>query len=466
MIRFLVCVVGCCATLLIVEQATAQMTAQERRTEERVRMALDPAELAILKKERRLVIDYGVWINHLFSDFKDDDNDSAAKDATNLTYAMDQRAWVRATLRPPADGNSENEHSVYLRLKNKDTWRDPADANGRFDWNGPHVDYAFLTLDLRPFLLQAGRRFYQVGEGIAYSNVNDGVELLVSGATWSLMGFVSRTPPHEDNIDLSIPGDKHSGRTFYAIEGKYLGIPNHGVYGYALWQADDEEEHPENPTQDFDYNSQYVALGSEGKLLANLRYASELILETGHSITSSTSREEDIMAWAMDASFTYDVQLPLQPTVSFEYAFGSGDSDRINVTDTIDGNAAGRDTNFLYFGYLPTGYALSPRLSNLRMFKGGISLKPLEWLSFFKELTCSLDVYRFYKEESKGGIFDAQASQNDRDVGVEIDLTLSWPILSDLGLAIEYGHFEPGEAFPAATNDRTRYFSVGVTTTF
>jgi hypothetical protein len=39
----------------------------------------------------------------------------------------------------------------------------------------------------------------------------------------------------------------------------------------------------------------------------------------------------------MDASFTYDVQLPLQPTVSFEYAFGSGDSDRTNVTDAISG---------------------------------------------------------------------------------------------------------------------------------
>lgn len=459
-------VVGCCATLFMAEPAAAQMTAEERRAEERVRTALDPAELAILKKERRLVMDYGVWMNHLFSDFKDEDNNSAAKDATNLTYAMDQRLWIRATLRPPADGSDGNEHSVYLRIKNKDTWRDPADANGRFDWNGPHLDYAFLTLDLRPWALQVGRRFFQVGQGLASSNVNDGAELLVSGATWSLMGFVSRTLPHEDNLDLSVPGGKESGRTFYAIEGKYLGIPHHGVYGYVLWQVDDDEEHPENQTQDFDYNSEYLGLGFEGKLFANLRYASELIFETGQSLTSTTNQRQDIAAWAMDVSFTYDVPLPTQPTLAAEYAFGSGDSDRTNVTDTIDGNTSGQDTNFLYFGYLPTGYALSPRLSNLRMLKGGISLKPLEKFSFLKELTCSLDVYRFYKEESKGGIFDTQASESNRDVGVEVDLTLSWQMLSDLSLTIEYGHFEPGDAYPASTNDETQYFSVGVTTTF
>lgn len=464
--RGLLVVMGCCATLFMAEPAAAQLTAEERRAEERVRMALDPAELSILKTERRLVMEYGVWINHLFSDYKDDDNHSAAKDATNLTYALDQRLWVRATLRPPANGSDGNEHSVYLRVKNKETWRDPADANGRFDWKGPHLDYAFLTLDLRPGVLQAGRRFFQVGQGLAYSNVNDGAELLISGSTWSLMGFVSRTLPHEDNIDLSVPGGKESGRTFYAVEGKYLGIPNHGVSGYALWQVDDDEEHPEHQTQDFDYNSEYFGLGFEGKLFANLRYANELIFETGQSVTSATNQRQEITAWAMDASFTYDVQLPLQPTVSFEYAFGSGDSDRTNVTDTISGNAAGRDTNFLYFGYLPTGYALSPRLSNLRMVKGGISLKPLEKFSFLKELTCSLDVYRFSKEESQGGIFDVQASQSNRDIGVEIDLTLSWQILSDLNLAIEYGHFEPGDAYPASTNDETQYFSVGVTTTF
>jgi len=329
------------------------------------------------------------------------------------------------------------------------------------------VDYLFLTADFTPLVLQVGRRFYQVGQGIAYSNVNDGVELMASFATWSLMGFVSRTLPHEDNVDLSVPGGKKSGRTFYGVEGKYLGIPNHGVYGYVLFQRDDHDENPDDLTRDYDYNSEYVGLGSEGKLFANLRYAAEIILETGDSLTSPAPQQTgDITAWALDASVTYDVQLPTQPTIYGEYTFASGDSDRVNVTNTVNGNASGKDTNFLYFGYLPTGYALAPRVSNLRILKLGMALKPLERIRRFRDLTCSVDFYRFMKEEPSGGVSDLEATDADHDLGWEVDVTLSWQILSDLGLAIEYGRFHPGDAYPRATNVAAEYFSVSVTSTF
>lgn len=444
----------------------AAQTPAERRVEEKARAALDPAELALLKREGRLVFDYGIWINHLYSDFSDDDNDAELKDSTNQTYAMDQRVWLRATLRPPAGGGYENEHSLYIRLKERLTWREPADANGRFDDNGPHLDYGFLTLDARPAWLHLGRRLYQVGQGLAYNDLGDGAELLWSAPTWSLMALASRTLPHQDNVDLSVPGGKNSGRTFLGVEGRYIGITRHGVYGYALFQWDDDDEDPDDPAQDYDYDSQYFGLGSEGTLLPNLRYAAEAVFETGKGMTSGTNQRRNVRAWAMDVSLTYDVQLPTQPTLYGEYAFGSGDPDRVNVTDTVSGNRFGRDTNFLYFGYLPTGYALSPRLSNLRMFKVGAALKPLEAIPLFKELTVSADVYWYLKDEPEGGIFDLEAAQNDRHVGYELDLTLAWAILSDLSLAIEYGHFEPGDAYPAATNRRAEYFSVGVTTTF
>jgi len=267
-------------------------------------------------------------------------------------------------------------------------------------------------------------------------------------------------------VDLSVPGGKKSGRMFYGIEGKFLGIPNHGVYGYTVWQRDDSDENPDDLTRDFDYNSGHFGVGTEGKLLANLRYTTEFIFETGDSVTSVTQQEQDVRAWAMDLSATYDVQLPTQPTLYAEYAFGSGDSDRANVTDTIGGNASGKDTNFLYFGYLPTGYALAPRLSNLRILKAGMAFKPLERVARFKDLSVSVDLYRYFKDEPAGAIFDLEAAQRDRDVGYEIDLTLAWQLLSDVSLAIEYGRFEPGPAYPSGTNDESTYFSVGVTTTF
>lgn len=450
----------------MVRGATAQVSGEQRRQEEKVREALGPTELAVLKKEGRFLLDYGFWMNYLFTDYKNDDNDGTVEDTTDATHTLDPRFWIRATLRPPPEGSSQNEHSLYLRVKDKLTWRDPGDSNETFDNNGPHVDYLFLSLDFNPVGLLLGRRLYGVGQGLAYSNVHDGGELQLAFPTWSIAGLVSRTLPHEDNLDESVPGGKKSGRTFYGVEGKWLGIPSHGLYSYVLFQRDDGEERHENATQDFDYSSNYFAVGSEGKLLGNLRYAAEGILETGRSFAPTTNLKKDILAWATDVALTYDVQFPTQPTFYAEYAFGSGDADRTDVTDTLSGNSFGKDTNFLYFGYLPTGYALSPRLSNLRMFKVGIAIKPLEKIRFFKEVTASVDFYRFQKDEPQGGIFDTDATRNDRDVGTEIDATLSWPILSDMTLSVEYGHFKPGDAYPASTNDSTRYFSIGVTATF
>jgi len=458
---------GLLGLLLPSSEAAAQQAAGEaRRIQELAHAAVQPADQAILQAEQRFVVDYGFWINQQFSQFINDDNNDTVDDALDSTFAVDPRFWFTATLRPPADGSSDSEHSLYVRLKDLSTWRDPSNEHGKFDHDGPHVDYLFTTLDFSPVWVQAGRRFFGVGQGLAYSNVGDGIELSASGGVWSLLGFASRSVPHEPNIDLTVPGGKHSGRTFYGIEGRYIGIPNRGIYGFLVVQRDDADEEPITPTQDFAYNSEYFGIGSEGTAIANVRYAAEVIFETGESFTSLTDEKQTIRAWAMDVSLVYDVQAPFQPTIYGEYTFGSGDADRLSVTDTIAGNAVGRDRNFLYFGYLPTGYALSPRVSNLRMLKVGVAIKPLEGFARFKDLTISADLYRYFKDEKNGGVFDVQASASERDIGMEVDLTLSWPILSDLSMAVEYGHFEPGEAYPVTANDDSEYLSVALTSTF
>ncbi len=456
--------------LMVCLGASAVYAAEEsRRVEEQARQALDPKTLAIFEGERRVAFDYGIWINHLSTDYVNDDNDRSAPDATDATYSLDQRVWFRFTMRPDRDPESVvREHSLYLRLKDRHTWSDPSTVNGHHDEDGPHLDYLFVSLDQRPYYWQIGRRLYGVGQGLAYSNVGDGVELLASFPTWSVMGFAARSLPHASNADQSVPDSKNSGRTFVGVEGRYIGIVRHGLYAYAVAQRDDGDEDPEDPAQDYDYNSEYVGVGSEGTLIGRVRYVAEVMLETGTSFTSITNQEQDVRAWATDVSMTYDVQASTQPTLYAEYAFGSGDEDRSVVTDTIGGNVGGDDTNFLYFGYLPTGYALSPLLSNLHMVKIGAAFQPLErvsWLNL-KELSISLDYYYFRKDEAAGGIFDFDATEADRDIGHEIDLTLAWRILSDLSISVEYGRFRPGEAYASSANDTSEYLAAGATMTF
>lgn len=439
----------------------------QRRIEEEKRKALEETELKILKGENRLIYEYGGWINYRYDEYNNDDNDSSITDTLDYEQSLDTRLWLKATLKPPAGASSINEHSIYIRVKDLVIQRRPDDTGGGSDHDGPHLDYAYAVLDFRPWWMEVGRRYFSVGQGVSYSNVNDGVELYSLFRDWNLRAFVSQTIPHEDNVDISVPGwKKENDRTYYALETTFLGIPDHGLYGYILIQKDSTNPEPEDPLHSYTYNSEYFGLGSQGKLNPRTHYWAEIIKETGRSRIYDTAKKRRIDAWAGDFGVSYDWQVYSHPNFSIEYAFGSGDSSRTSVTDTQGGNTSRKDSNFLYFGYLPAGYALSPRLSNLHFYKLGALLKPLEKHHFFRNLSLGIDYYRYYKDKKAGGIYDTDATLNSYDVGREIDLTISWPILSDLSCAFQYGYFAPGKAYPDSADDPENYLSMGMTITF
>lgn len=449
--------------------ARGEITENERRVEEEKRASLTKTESAVLESESRWAVDYGGWINFRYDDYNEDDNDKEALDGLKETMSTDIRFWTKLTLKPPPDGAYPNEHSLYVRVKDIHNIDRGGDTNQvhEYDHDGPHMDYLYLVLDVRPFWLEIGRRYFSVGQGIAYSNVNDGAELLAIIGEWNIKGFASMTLPHEHNVDVSVPAyDKKLERYYYGVEVTYLGVRNHGLYAFALWQDDHSDEDPDDPLQDYRYDSQYIGLGSQGKLAPNLHYWAEVIQELGQSHQTGTNARKGIVALAADFGVSYDWDVYSNPNFTFEYAFGSGDPDRFNVTDTIDGNATGKDKNFLYFGYLPAGYALSARLSNIHFLKAGMLLKPLEKYRTFKNLSVGAELYRFYKHEEKGGISDLEATGNSHDIGWEMDFNVSWEVLSDLRCTFEYGRFFPGEAYPVDSDNGESYLSLSTTFTF
>lgn len=449
-------------------QVNAETLEEIRRIEESKRLALRQTEVKILEGERRLLIDYGGWIDWRYDDYSDDDNDSTTQDSLEHTFSTDFRFWLKATLRPPADALYKNEHSIYIRLKDLHIEREPDLVNSDDDHDGPHIDYAYVVLDLSPLGIEMGRRYFSIGQGISYSNLNDGVEFYISLKDWSFKGMVSKTLPHEDNIDTSVPGwDLGSERFYYGIETTYIGIPDHSIYGYVLIQRDESEEIPNDPVYDYTYDSEYFGIGFQGKFLPNLHYWTEVIRETGKSRVYITNyNKRNIDAWAGDFGISYNLDIYSHPNLSFEYAFGTGDADRVSVTDTLNGNTSGADRNFNYFGYLPAGYALSPRLSNLHFFKLGVLFKPLEGWYSFRNFNMGVDFYLYYKQKRDGGIYDTDAVLKHREIGNEVDINISWSILSDLSLGIQYGYFHPGDAYPDWADDSETYFSTNMTFTF
>jgi len=231
-------------------------------------------------------------------------------------------------------------------------------------------------------------------------------------------------------------------------------------------QRDSSNEDPISLTQKFEYDSEHLGFGLQGKLLPQMNYWVEVMRQSGKSQVFGGGQERNIHAWAGDFGATYNWDVYSHPNFTVQYAFGSGDADRANVTDTEFGNSLGQDNNFLYFGYLPTGYALSPRLSNIHIYKVGVLFKPLENMKHFQNLNFGIDYYRFFKDENAGAISDLNATVTDEDIGDEINLRLSWQFLSDATLTFQYGYFIAGDAFPDETDNSETYFSTDLTLTF
>lgn len=439
----------------------AQNAQQERRVAEEKRTSLDRLAAKYQTAVQRWVLEYGGWMNFRYTDFHNDDNNADVEDSLKASFDTDVRIWLKATLKPPVGADYDNEQVFYFRIKDLYTQEYGDSSLENFDNNGPHLDYAYGVLDFSPWWIEVGRKYFSIGRGIAYSDVNDGIQINYKVPGWNVGAFASHSLPHEENIDTSVPGyDKNSDRYFFGIGAGYSGIKGHQVYGFTMAQRDFSNERPNDPNQQYTYNSNYFGIGARGKSFWKTTYFSEVIRETGKSYIAGSNLKANIDAWAADAGLEKQLDIFLTPQLSLEYAYGSGDADRADVTNTISGNASGGDNNFLYFGYKPTGLALAPRLSNLHMARLGTKLQPLE------RMTVQLNYYRFWKDKKEGAIFDAEATQSSLDVGQEIDLEASWQMLSDLDMTLEYGHFVPGDAYAVTANDNTDYFSVSVTHTF
>jgi len=439
----------------------------QRRIEEEKRKDLEKTEFNPLRGHGRFLIDYGAWIDFRYINYKNDDNDSTTEDVLRETFETDNRFWLKVNVKPPIDADYDNEHILYFRLKDLYIKRFPEDTTGVYDHEGPHLDYGYGIFDFNPYKVEIGRRYFNIGRGISYSNVNDGFKINYLRPRWNVGVMVSRSLPHEDNIDASVPGfDKDSDRYFFALGVGYAGIKNHQLYGYYLAQRDFSDERPNDPDQQYTYDSDYFGIGSKGNITPQLDYWVELIKQGGRSYVFGTNEKNDVDALAANIGAAYQWDIKQEPRMVLEYAYGSGDTERTSVTDTQGGNLTGDDNNFNYFGYFPAGYALAPRLSNIHIYHAGTSLKPFAKFRWMKELLVEVDYFRYFKDKTEGGISDTEATANSDDIGSEVDLTVTWQILSDLSWSLSYGHFTPGDAFLEGADDADQYFSNSLTFTF
>jgi len=423
---------------------TQEVTERERLEEELRREELEPTALP----EQRMLYEYGGWLRTSYSWFD---------------HVPDEMVLDHYDLRLWGSLNIDQTLFCYVRIRTGyvNYWEDRMRGRGS-DVTGPNLDMGFVSLDLDQALkkyadeeipwdvrAQFGRQFFDLGRGLVMRDVQDGGQFQVRTKNWKVKALGSRSIRSRDNVDRSVPGFTDSYRVFAGTQWTYTGFDRHDPYVYYLDQFDRSDERPEDPAQEYWYDSRYVGLGSTGELSRHCRYYAELSLERGESYAQgATTQREDVKAHALDLGLDYFFPVHTSPRVGMEWAYGSGDNDRGSVTNTVPGNQPNTiDTNYLYFGFIESGYSLAPRLSNLQFIRVGGTFRPLEGSEHFDRLQVGCNFFEYRKDEAGAPISDFRADVAHEEVGSELDFLVYWRIFHDLAFSTRYGVFYPGKAY-------------------
>ncbi|MBI5864498.1 MAG: alginate export family protein [Planctomycetes bacterium] len=410
---------------------------------------------------------WGGWFDYYIFHF--DDGIQSQRVLQRPSMAL----WTRARI-------DDGAHEIFARMRLSYSYFNPGDEYDRQqDWVGPNLDRGWYEVDVgKAFRLnnpsdplqakvRIGRQDFQLGTGYVLDQPLDAVVIRGKVYDFSITGLIGKSIASYPNIDRSDPVDSHSNRCFFGVQAAYEGFENHVPFAYALWNNDKTDERPNDPLQNYAYDTQYFGFGSRGTLVKNLNYWGEFAFEQGHSYGDGMFLRRDVVdAWGWDLGVEYLFESPTRPRLAAEYMFASGDADRVfSPTNAAGGNRGDDvDSSFVGFGYRDTGIAAGPALSNLHIWKFGGSLTPLETVQMFRDMEVGTNWLVYHKHHARGAISDPTAGDFEGFVGWEMDYFVNWRLASDLAWTIRWGMFFPGQTFD--NRDERSFLFTGLTWSF
>jgi hypothetical protein len=451
----------------------------QRRIERAIRSA-DPAQrLKIdpsLGLTERSVLDVGGFLS------------------TNYIYLTDSQDNSRRLFQPEvslyARSVIDNAHTFFGRARFQYRAYSEGDSfDGDGDaWAEPFIDRWWYEFDLRQataayegetlegnFNARVGRQFVDWGSGLTLSENLYAARLNFEfGRRFSLEGLAGITPMDESVVDFDASYDTYDedvSRGFFGGLFRYRTRSAREFYTFILHQADFNDD--QNPTiaavgdVNFDYDSTYLGFGATGSFTSTLLYLGEFVYEWGESESDPLRGDqngEDIAAWSARGQLTQLLTDRGRTRLEFEAIFASGDDDRLTTSDTVGGNLRGtHDTAFNSLGFVNTGLAFAPSLSNIMTFRVGASTFPFPSAEGFEQLQLGIDLFALNKMDPEAPI--DEDTSDDRFLGFETDVFANYRITSDLAVTARYGVFFPGAAIQ--TEKDTRHFVfLGMTLSF
>jgi hypothetical protein len=372
-----------------------------------------------------------------------------------------------------AFGNLRFLYSQYYNSDNAN--------NGMLDPVGNRYWYQFDLSDWQQandgakgevdFNIRAGRQFVTWGSGLVWSNDIYGAkarldwnELTIEG----MAGVSARSGLYD--FDVSRPNyDTDTNRHVFGIRAQHRISAEIAPFVSYFVQRDHNDDNVLlpffGPTQ-FKYNSEYLSFGTDGSIGNQLLYTLEICHESGTGYSTPIvvpagplQTQENIDAWAGILNMVYLLRDNQGTRLEATLGFGTGDSDRASSSGTIGGNWPGtHDNSFNSLGYINTGLALAPSMTNLLMARvgasTGIPINPRRPDDF----RIGTDFFVFGKTTANAPI--SAPSTANRYVGWECDLRLDWRVTSDVSFNLRYGLFVPNGGNPAPI-DQIRQFLYG-----
>lgn len=195
-------------------------------------------------------------------------------------------------------------------------------------------------------------------------------------------------------------------------------------------------------------DTQYYLLGMNGPIAAGFYYDFFGGLSTGRSLSyiDGVYSYTPIIGVTAGFNLRYYNKDALYSRADLGLIFASGDPDSSLY---FEGNTENRDTKFTPPSVIPTGRVFSPVLSNIFFIETSYGLKPLAFLSnrIGKNIETGIDALFFFRSTptqiSEGGLDPAS---NELYLGTEMDLSVDFRVLSDLGFSINAGWFFPSKS--------------------
>jgi hypothetical protein len=391
-------------------------------------------------------IQYGVILNPVFL-YEENDNGKLG------TYIINARVWAKTYL----------WSNSFLYVRGKNSYMGVASQDGIYEGveadNVADLDLAYLSMNFftNSVNISGGRKFYSIGTGLVLNGRGDGGEISWYGSIISMkvLGLYTgllikdNNPYGLSDKDIAVGAKRAFGGGTLAAD-----FFNQKLYAFGLAQVDKGDEKYNEKTK---YDSQYYGGGLEGVLLEDFSYFAEGVYEKGISYIATTKKKSSVKAYAVNSGINWFIPVALNPTLIMQYAYGSGDKYRTNYTGSLRPNdAKGDDTGFIYFGTFSGGYALKPVLSNIHIFRGGLSITPFSWADsiYLKKMSLSGKYSYYMKDKKESPIGDNEAELEKPNIGQGVDASFKWQMFYDLSMYVNYGIFLPGAAFDSSEDAR------------